>query len=260
MKARAIYNNALQAEKNINILIPMAGLGSRFNKSHPGELKPLIDVCGQTMFERVILNLKQSNNITFIIVACKQTGSDANFLNILRKLKIKFKIILIDKVTQGPAATCLLAKKYINNDAPLIIINCDQIIIDFNLNNLLKFANLNNADGVIGAFHSNSNKNSYIKLGEDLRIQEIKEKIVISNIATNGVHLWTKGEDFVISALEMIEHNDRYSNEFYVAPTYNYLIKKGKKIIPFYYNLHYPIGTPEDLNFFTENVYENFKN
>ena len=45
----------------------------------------------------------------------------------------------------------------------------------------------------------------------------------------------------------MIEANETYNNEFYIAPSYNYLIKNGKKILPFFYNLHYPIGTPEDL-------------
>ena len=243
----------------VNILIPMGGLGSRFSKSHPGQLKPLIDVCGKTMLERVINNFNQLKDITFIIVTSKIIGVNANFVKILKKSNLKYRIILIDNLTQGPACTCLLAKQYIKNNDPLIITNCDQIIMDFNLNFLTKFADLNGADGVIGTFHSNSNKNSYVKLGEDLRIQEIKEKIVISNIATNGLHFWAKGNDFVRSALQMISLNDKYSNEFYVAPTYNYLIKEGKKILPYYYNLHFPIGVPEDLNFFTEKVYENFK-
>jgi len=243
----------------MNILLPMGGLGSRFSTSHPGQLKPLINVCGKSMITRVISNLNQSKNIKFIIVMLKKDFLHKEFQEIFDNLNIQYELILIDKPTEGPACTCLLAKKYINNDEPLVIVNCDQIIFDLNLKHLIQFLKLNEADGVIGVFHSNSNKNSYIKLGEDLRIQEVKEKIVISNIASNGLHLWSKGSYFVKSAEEMIQKNDRYSNEFYVAPTYNYLIKDGKKIIPYYFNLHYPIGTPEDLSYFEKIVYESCK-
>ena len=76
---------------------------------------------------------------------------------------------------------------------------------------------------------------------------EVKEKIVISNLATNGLHYWKHGKYFVKSAEEMIAQNDRYNGEFYVAPTYNYLIKDGKKVLPYFFNLHFPIGVPEDL-------------
>ena len=234
----------------------MAGLGSRFNTTHPGQIKPLIDVNGVPMIHRVINNLNQEPNIKFTFITTKQIGNNKQLQNIFNSCKINFELILVEQLTEGPACTCLLAKDIINNNAPLIIINCDQYIIDFNLKNIINFAKFNNADGVVGVFHSNSNKNSYIKLGEDLRIQEIKEKIVISNIATNGLHFWSNGKDFVTSAETMIQKDEKYSNEFYVAPSYNYMIRDGKKILPYYYNLHYPIGIPEDLKYFTNNIYE----
>ena len=73
------------------------------------------------------------------------------------------------------------------------------------------------------------------------------------------MHFWKHGKDFVSSSEQMISLNDKYSNEFYVAPSYNYLIKEGKKILPFYYNLHFPIGIPEDLMFFEEKIYDYIK-
>lgn len=239
----------------INIVIPMAGTGSRFNQSHPNQLKPLIDVCGEPMIEKVIKNLGDLQQINLSVVTSTHIGTQQAFLDIFKKLNIKYNIHLIDIVTEGPACTCLLVKEQINNNTPLLILNCDQIIADFSLKNLLTFAELNKADGVVGTFHSTSKKNSYLKLTNNLDIEVIKEKIVISNIATNGIHFWAKGTDFVNSAEEMIAQNEKYSNEFYVAPTYNYMIQKGKKILPYYYNLHFPIGTPEDLKFFEENVY-----
>jgi len=241
----------------LNILIPMAGLGKRFEKTHPNTPKPFIDIKGKSMLSRVIENLKD-NRARFIFISQEEIFKNEKFKNIIKNENIEYKTVIAPNKTDGPACSCLLAKDLIDNDDPLIVVNCDQIIIDFNLNNLLKFVDFNNADGVIGVFHSTSSKNSYVKLGDDLRIQEIKEKIVISNIATNGLHFWKSGKFFIKSAEEMLSQNDRYSDEFYVAPSYNYLIKKGKKILPYYYNLHYPIGIPEDLNYFIENIIKNF--
>ena len=93
-----------------------------------------------------------------------------------------------------------------------------------------------------------------MKLDPHGEVTEIKEKIVISNIATNGLHFWKNGKDFVYSAKEMINAEERYNNEFYIAPSYNYLIKTNKKILPYFYNLHFPIGTPEDLKIY-QNLY-----
>jgi NDP-sugar pyrophosphorylase family protein len=237
----------------INILIPMAGLGKRFEKTHPNIPKPFITIQNRSMLSRVIENLK-NHIVEFIFVSQETLFNDSRFEEIIKNENINYKTVIAPSHTDGPACSCLLAKNFIDNNDPLIIVNCDQMILDFNLDNLLKFAFYNKADGVLGVFHSTSSKNSYIKLGDDLRIQEIKEKIVISNIATNGLHFWKHGKFFVESAEKMISSNDRYSNEFYVAPSYNYLIKEGKNILPYYYNLHYPIGIPEDLNYFTTNI------
>jgi choline kinase len=233
--------------KNLNILIPMAGLGSRFQKTHPNEFKPFIDVNGKAMIERVIENNNQLKNTKFIFVTREDLPTD-KLQKICTKLNVSFEIITINYVTEGSACTCLLAEYLINNETPLVITNCDQITEDLNINNIIKYSNCNNSDGILGVFNSISNKNSFIKLNDNFEITEIKEKLVISNIATNGFHFWKHGHFFVDSAKAMIASNERYNNEFYVAPTFNYLIKNNKKIHPYYFNLHFPIGTPEDLD------------
>lgn len=222
----------------------MAGEGKRFSDVGYTTQKPLIPVLGKPMIQSVYENLNVDANYIFIIQ--KKHLQEGNFEEILKSIDPNCRIILVDELTEGPASTCLLAEKFIN-DEPLMIINCDQMIHDFNMNYLIEFMMNTNADGVLGAFISTSNKNSYMKLDNEGKVIEVKEKIVISNIATNGLHIWKKGSDFVESAKEMIAVNERYNNEFYIAPSYNHLIKKGKKILPFFYNLHFPIGTPEDL-------------
>jgi DNA polymerase III alpha subunit len=199
------------------------------------------------MIERVIENNNQLDNSRFIFITRKELPI-YNLEKICKNLNVNYEIISIDYLTEGSACTCLLAEKYINNDIPLVITNCDQITEDLNIQNIIKYSEYNNSDGILGVFNSISDKNSYVKLNSNFEVIEIKEKVVISNIATNGFHFWKHGSFFVNSAKSMIQKNERYNNEFYVAPTYNHLIKSNKKIHPYYFNMHFPIGTPEDLN------------
>lgn len=235
--------------KKINILIPLGGAGRRFTEVGYKQVKPFIDVNGETMIRSVIKNLNH-RDAHFIFVVNEEYISPQEFKSHIEDMGISYEIFSTPILTQGPASTVLIAKEAVNNEVPLIVVNCDQIILDFDLDHLMNFANSTGCDGLLGCFLSSSKKNSYVKLDPNGEVCDVKEKIVISNIATNGLHFWKHGEYFVSSAEQMIESNDRYNNEFYVAPTYNYLIKDGKKILPFFYNLHFPIGTPEDLERF----------
>lgn len=233
----------------INVIIPMAGAGKRFEDVGYDLPKPLIDVNGIPMVKAVIENLNIDANYIFIVQS--KHMKEYNLGQLLKEIAPNCKIFQVHQLTEGPACTALLAEEFITED-PLIIVNCDQIILDFDVNELLEFCRINNADGILGAFISTSKKNSYMKLDPSGEVIELKEKIVISNIATNGLHFWKNGNDFLKSSKEMISNGERYNNEFYIAPTYNYLIKNGKKILPFFYNLHIPIGTPEDLTKYLE--------
>lgn len=226
----------------------MAGLGSRFTNAGYKLPKPLIRIGTSTMIETVIDNINH-NNARFIFILNKQEKylHLQQIHHVILKKNPEAIIVYVDGLTEGPACTALAAHEYITRDG-LIIINCDQIIKDYNFDNLITFIKINKADGVIGTFLSSSNKNSYVKLDCNGRIIDVKEKIIISNIATNGLHYWNNGHDFIESANEMIAAKEKYNNEFYIAPTYNYMIKKGKTILPYFFNLHFPIGTPEDLN------------
>ena len=232
-----------------NILIPMAGAGSRFESSGYSLPKPFIDVNGKPMAQVVIENLNIDGKFIFVIQ--KKDAEIHGLEKFLHKTKIGCVVLKIDSLTEGPACTALLAKQHITED-PLVIINCDQVIRDFDFSKLLEFSEVREADGILGAFISSSDKNSYMKLDPHGKVTEIREKIVISNVATNGLHFWKNGRDFVDSAEEMISQYERYRNEFYIAPTFNHLIKKGKTILPYFYNLHMPIGTPEDLKIYTD--------
>jgi len=229
----------------MRIVIPMAGYGQRFSDAGYDKIKPLINVLGKPMIERVVQNLNAEDGDTeqFIFILNGKANNHELF-NLLNSLKVHKKIIFTPGPTKGAAETALLAERYID-DSSLMITNCDQIIRDY-YGSLQYFCQINNLHAALGAFISTSPKNSYMSLDDDGYVNQVKEKVVISNIATNGVHFWLNGLDFVRSAKEMIAANDLQNGEFYIAPTFNYLINEGKRVKPFFYNYHYPIGTPED--------------
>lgn len=239
----------------MNIVIPMAGLGSRFVKAGYTTPKPFIDVLGKPMIVRVLENLAYKN-AQYILIAQKQ-HLDSNHLLVEKITKdFNVKFISINKLTEGTACTLLYAKKYIDNDTPLLIANSDQIV-DINIADFIKNNKDRKLDGLILTFIDNDKnpKWSFAKLNGEL-VSEVKEKEPISQYATAGIYLFTKGKTFVDNAIEMIIENDRVNNEFYTCPVYNYAIKNGAKIG--IYNIQdsqmHALGTPKDLSHYTKEI------
>lgn len=240
------------ASQLLNILIPMAGHGSRFSKAGYLDPKPLISVFGKSMIELVIENLKPAEDHRFIFVCQSEHLRDYPLRSLLEIKSPVCKIIEVNKVTEGAACTALLAKRYINNADQLMIANCDQYI-EIDINQYLSQLS-GDADGLIMTMKDNNDKWSYIDLNDSNEITGVIEKKVVSDEATVGIYNFKRGSDFVTAAESMIFKNLRVNNEFYVAPTYNEMIADGKRII--YFNIGrlgsgmHGLGTPEDLEAF----------
>lgn len=237
---------------NLNILIPMAGAGSRFQKAGYTFPKPLIDVKGKPMIQVVIDNL--NIDATYIFVVQKEHRLKYNLDTLLNLITPNCKVVEIDSLTEGAACTTLLAKEYINNDSPLVMANSDQFI-EWDSNEFMYKMIEHKVDGGIVTFTSTHPKWSFVKLDENGLITEVAEKKPISNIATVGIYYWSKGSDYVKYAEQMIQKNIRVNNEFYVCPVFNEAINDGKKIKTYQVKEMWGIGTPEDLDFFLEKKY-----
>lgn len=239
--------------KNLNVLIPMAGEGSRFIKAGYTFPKPLIEVNGKPMIQKVIENLNIDAN--FIYLVRKEHNTQYNISSMLNQITPGCKIVEVESLTEGAACTTLLAKEFINNNMELLIANSDQYI-EWESGEFYHSINNPNIDGSIICFANNHPKWSYVKTNEYGNVVEIKEKEVISNQATVGIYYYSKGSDYVKYAERMISKNIRYGQnfngqgEFYVAPVYNEAIEDGKKIKTFNIEKMYGLGTPEDLNNF----------
>ena len=234
----------------MNILIPMAGRGKRFEDVGYSFPKPLIDIEGKPMIQLIIENLNLTGKHIFL---CQKEHYEKYALDkLLEMLSPNCKIIQIDGITDGAAVTALKAKELINNDEELIIANSDQWI-NWNPQHFLSFLQNNDADGGIVTFISTHPKWSFVKVNESGLITELAEKKPISNIATAGIYYYKHGKTFVEAAEQMITKNIRTNNEFYIAPAYNEIIQNGGKVFHYPVAEMYGLGTPEDLQYFLQN-------
>jgi HAD superfamily hydrolase (TIGR01509 family) len=234
----------------LNVLIPMAGAGSRFQAAGYTFPKPLIEVKGKPMIQVVVENLNIDAN--FIYVVQKEHREKYNLDTLLNLITPGCKIVETDGMTEGAACTALLAKEHIDVEAPLFFANSDQFV-EWDSNEFLYKMNETNADGGIVSFKATHPKWSFAKVDENGLVTEVAEKNPISDIATVGYYYWKHGSDFVKYAEQMIEKNIRVNNEFYVCPVFNEAIADCKKIKTFDIPKMWGIGTPEDLDVFLNN-------
>lgn len=238
----------------INVVIPAAGLGSRFSKAGFTKPKPFIDVAGKPMLYRVLDNLNIKNANYIIIAQNEHLKTESRLVSEIKK-NFNAEFIGIDGITEGTACTLLYARDLIDSNIPLLIANSDQIV-DIDMNEFINDCFKRKLDGSILTFKDIelNPKWSFVRLDSSNLVNEVREKEVISEFATIGIYLFSKGSIFIKNAIEMIVKNERVNNEFYTAPSYNYAIKKGAKIGIFNvdFNAMHGIGTPQDLEKYLE--------
>lgn len=232
-------------DDNLNIVIPMAGEGSRFAQAGFTFPKPLIEVEGQPMIQLIVKNLNIDANYIFL---AKFDHFEKYCLDYLLPLVAgeATNIVTVPKTTDGAARTVLLASPYIDCDKPLLIANSDQYI-EWDSSNFMYKMTTDNLDAGIVTFTATHPKWSFVRV-EDGVIIEVAEKKPISDIATVGIYYWRRGSDFVKYAKRMITKNIRVNGEFYVAPVFNEAIADGKIVKPYHVEKMWGLGTPEDLN------------
>lgn len=231
----------------MNIVMPMAGRGSRFADIGVTVPKPLIDVRGRPMYAWAMDSLPLSLATRVIFVCLAEHLAD---LALERDIKTRYAaldpvIIPLDRVTRGQAETVLMARAHIDNDAPLVIYNADTYC-KTSLAHTLPALPASVA-GVLSVFRAPGDKWSFARTDAAGRVVETAEKRRISEWATTGLYHFTRGRDFVRHADAMIAADERERGEFYVAPLYNRLIAEGADIRVDEAEEVWVLGTPEDL-------------
>jgi NDP-sugar pyrophosphorylase family protein len=236
----------------MNIVMPMAGRGSRFRDVGIDIPKPLIDVRGRPMYAWAMdsLPLERARRVIFLCLA--EHLEDRALADDIRSRYAGLDpiIVAVDRVTEGQACTVLLAREHVDTDEPLVIYNADTWC-GSRLGPVLDAATPEAPiDGVLGVFSAPGDKWSFVRLDEAGRVVETAEKRRISEWASTGLYHFARGRDFVHHADAMIAANERVNGEFYVAPVYNRLIAAGARIVTEVADPVWVLGTPEDLAYF----------
>jgi NDP-sugar pyrophosphorylase family protein len=237
----------------LNIVLPIAGRGSRFTDAGYALPKPLIPVHGVPMIEAVVNNVRPQAPHRVIFVALREHLEHQGMRDTLDRAAPGCVIVPVDQVTEGAACTVLLARHLIDSPDPLMLANSDQWV-DANINDYLAVMEDQCADGLIMTMTADDSKWSFVGLDNRDFVTRVAEKEVISHEATVGIYNFRRGRDFVRAADAMIANKRRVSGEFYVAPVYNELISAGARVA--IHNVGregagmYGLGIPSDLERF----------
>lgn len=233
------------------VLIPMAGAGSRFAQAGYKLPKPLIDVLGKTMIQRVVENL-DLRDAKYIFVVQKEHRVNFDIDQILRDIcKSPFEIFETKNLLPGALLSVLEARDTLNADDELLIANSDQLVVT-KPEIFVDFLRDNSADGGFMTFKATGKSWSYALVNEFGEVNQVAEKLEISDNATIGVYYWKSSRYFLKCAEKFISKNETTNGEFYVSPVYNEALEDGKKILAMPSKRHVSLGTPELLDSFIE--------
>ena len=210
----------------INILLPAMGKSTFFKDSFFP--KPLVEINGKTMLEQVIDNYNTLNEKNFIFVFSDQDCMEFHIDASAEILCQTSHIIKLKNQTSGALCTCLMAIKEINNDIPLIIANCDQII-DLNYENVINYFEKGKADAGVIVFPSVHPRWSYARENGG-EITEVAEKRPISRNAIAGFYYFRKGKYFVEAAKNVLLKQNQLNGKYYISASINELILENKRI------------------------------
>lgn len=235
----------------INIVIPMAGAGSRFRVAGYDLPKPFIEFDGKMMIEHVLSSFSNINANFILVLQEKFLTEQKEQLEIL-KSKYTLDFVTVPKLTMGAAITALAAHKKINLEYDIIFADSDNIFSPEDIHKFLYYVRSNSLDGGILTINSDKPCYSFASVDDKGYLIETKEKEVISNHAITGVYYFKSLEQFKDSVIDLVVESDLSKGEFYMSNVYNHLRKITDKIGIFDIKHFGCVGTPEQLKEYIE--------
>lgn len=235
----------------MTIIITMAGLGSRFRKAGYNVPKYMIEAKGKTLFEWSMDSLLDYNPHTskYIFIVRKEDGSAEFIRNSCEKYGINnIRIIEIDYMTDGQATTAMLAIPYCDQDDSVMIYNIDTYVEPYEM----KYSDIS-GDGHIPCFHADGDHWSFVKVDENGKAVEVREKQRISDNCTLGAYYFSSAQLYADLYNEYYADDSHLEkNEKYIAPLYNFMIEKNMKVTISIVDAEkvHVLGTPEELERF----------
>lgn len=215
----------------MNLLLLMSGSSEAFKEAGLLFPKNLTEIAGKPLVQCVLEQLAPLRQISARTICTLRAEENSKHHTgaVLRLIDPSVVPVLVNGTTSGAACTALLAVEHIDNDAPLVIVNGDQLI-EADLPAALADFQRRNLDGGIIVFDDVHPRWSFVKCDAEDRVIEAAEKRPISRLATAGFYYFKKGRDFVLAATEMIKKDAQVNELFYICPAYNELILRQRAI------------------------------
>lgn len=240
----------------ITLIIPAAGEGSRFKKIGIQTPKPLIKILEIPMLCWVVGNFQLKPKDTLIIIVREEHQIEQGLASFLSGLECHVVFHKINALTDGPARTISQVLNEVPKNTPVIVANSDQFVSPdgFDLTSTVRESE---SPGIVFCMTANGSRWSFAQINSDGYISEIREKVEISKFATIGIYAWNEVSLMIRSFESMFAGDDKTNGEFYVAPSYNYMISEGLKVSGKVNGSLgqevFGLGTPEDLDVFITN-------
>lgn len=213
----------------LKIIIPLAGSSEIFQKAGYMYPKPLIEIKGIPMIQRVVDGIKTlTTPYTIIFIVKEEDTIKYHIDNTLKLLEPKCEIIKIKNITKGGLCSVLMAIDKIDKEDSLLILNSDQIIEEdlFRINN---YWIENDSDMGVVTFTSVHPRWSYV-LTEEREIIQTAEKNPISSKAIAGYYYFKSAELFFDCAFKTILNDVQIDGLFFVSPVINEYVLRNKKV------------------------------
>lgn len=229
----------------LQLVIPMAGRGSRFSKNGFEVPKPLISINGRPFFYWAVRSIEKfidCAGITFVVLDehVRKFSMDSE----IKKYFPEARIVSLPDVTEGAAVTCLRGIEGLSAHAPVLFNDCDHLFRSSAFNSFCSLPDRVSPDGALLTFESSSPSYSYLEYGETGKVIRTVEKQVVSQDAICGAYYFRSGELFQSACVDYF-NNCEYK-EYFLSGVYNTLIKNGGSVCGFVTDYHLPFGIPEE--------------
>lgn len=215
----------------MTIIIPMAGLSSRFTKAGYVLPKYMLYIKNRSLFNLAVSSFeKYFDSCRFVFVARDVFDTKTFIEKECELMGIKdFEVVILPAPTKGQAETVLkgIKEASVAKDEPILIFNIDTFRPGFAFPQ-----EMDDWDGYLEVFVGSGKNWSYARTESDTStlVVETAEKREISKYCSTGLYYFKSSEMFLNAYVENQEKPITGVAELYVAPLYNYMIAKSLKI------------------------------
>jgi NDP-sugar pyrophosphorylase family protein len=242
--------------QDIQLVIPMTGVGQRFVDRGYTDIKPLIQTGMGSMLNGVLRNFQSITSPICII--SESHPQKSKLRDEIIALRPRARIIEINAHKKGPSFAIWCAKEHLDLGLPTIVNYCDFSGI-WSETELIE--NLTKQDGLIltyQGFHPHrlrSNEYAYVKKDENGLVVDVQEKKSFTDNplkeeASSGTYGFKSAEVMISAIQKQLDSDISHSGEFYTSLTYIPMISEGLEVRTLLIEKFFQWGTPDDLEDF----------